>query len=763
MVFLDILCSTLQNCCPEDFLFLGGDFNCTEHNLDRNHIEPHLASRKRFIHIIKKYDLCDVWRSLNDNVRQYTWVHTRDNVMSLARLDRFYSFNHHLSIFSKSYITPVSFTDHSMVHCKLILSSIKPKSAYWHFNTNLLNDNFFKESFKYFWETHRTKKSSFYSLQQWWDVGKVKIRQFTQQYTLNVTKELTRSLEFLEREIIEFQNLAQSTGEIHYLESCSKKKAQLADLLGHKVQGALVRSRFQSVDQMDAPSQYFFNLEKKNGQKRFIHGLRSEDGVLLVDPADIRGRAVQFYQNLYRSELKSECCVDNIFLDSLPKVSEEGNHDLEGVLTLEELYKALQSMESGRAPGVDGLPVDFYKAFWLELGVDLLEVLKDSLSKGGLPLSCRRAVITLLPKKGDLTDIKSWRPVSLLCSDYKILSKALGNRLAGVLGQVIHPDQTYCVPGRSIFDNISLIRDIFYVSKLLNLDCGLISLDQEKAFDRVEHSYLWNALTAFGFSKKFIDMVRVLYCDVESMLKINGGLCAPFQVLRGIRQGCSLSGMLYSLAIEPLLQQIRGQLSGLFLPVCNNKICLSAYADDIVVMINRQSDVQILLNLIEEFRLLSSAKVNWKKSDALLLGQWIDGKPCLPDGLCWGNGGIKYLGVYLGDDSVLQKNWEGLMEKVKGRLDKWKWLLPNMSYRGRTLIVNNLVASSLWHRLACVDPSPQFLAEVQAALVNFFWDKLHWVPQSVLYLPKDEGGHGLIHLQSRMAAFRLQFLKRLLD
>lgn len=113
----------------------------------------------------------------------------------------------------------------------------------------------------------------------------------------------------------------------------------------------------------------------------------------------------------------------------------------------------------------------------------------------------------------------------------------------------------------------------------------------------------------------------------------------------------------------------------------------------------------------------------------------------------------------MGDDSVfLQKNWEGVLEKVKGRLDKWKWLLPNMSYRGRTLIVNNLVASSLWHRLACVDPSSQFLSEVQATLVNFYW-----VPQSILYLPKEEGGQGLIHLQSRVAAFRLQFVQRFLD
>ncbi|XP_053083736.1 uncharacterized protein LOC128317158 [Pangasianodon hypophthalmus] len=112
-----------------------------------------------------------------------------------------------------------------------------------------------------------------------------------------------------------------------------------------------------------------------------------------------------------------------------------------------ELWKALQGMELGKAPGMDGLPVDVYKSFWSELGEDLLEVLNDSLAGGLLPLSCRRAVLTLLPKKGDLTDIKCWRPVSLLCSDYKLLSKVLANRLAEVMDKVIHPDQTYCVPG----------------------------------------------------------------------------------------------------------------------------------------------------------------------------------------------------------------------------------------------------------------------------------------------------------------------------
>ncbi len=119
--------------------------------------------------------------------------------------------------------------------------------------------------------------------------------------------------------------------------------------------------------------------------------------------------------------------------------------------------------------------------------------------------------------------------------------------------------------------------------------------------------------------------------------------------------------------------------------------------------------------------------------------------------------------MFLGDDSDSQKNWDGMLEKVRGRLDKWKWLLPNMSFRGRTLIVNNLVASLLWHRLVCIDPPVKLMAETQAIFLDFFWDKLHWIPQSILYLPKEEGGQGLINLQSRIATFRLHFLQRFLD
>lgn len=649
MVFLHTLDNVLRDCNTDDFLLLGGDFNCTEDAIDRNHIEPHMQSRKRLIQLIKSHSIIDVWRNFHGIQRQYTWAHAHENQLSLARLDRFYVFKHQLSMFRECLIIPVCFSDHSLIKCAMAKNNLKSKSAFWHFNNNLLCDSFFKEVFKEFWKNAKAIKSSFLMLQQWWDFVKVQIRQLCQQYTFNATRDVKESMSGLEKDLLKLQGLAELTKDANVIEDIKKKKNSLAEMFGLATQGAIIRSRFQSAELMDAPSKFFFSLEKKNGQKKFIHALRSEAGVLLTNPLDIRERALSFYKALYKSEV-SEINNDRFgFFENLPQISEDVNKEISKKLSLGELEDVIKSMENGKSPGIDGITVEFYKAFWPEVGPELLTVFNESLVNGQLPRSCRRAIITLLPKKGDLNEITNWRPVSLLCNDYKILSKAIAIRLGKVIDFVVHPDQSYCVPGRRIFENISFIRDILDCGKLFDLDFGLISIDQEKAFDRVEHVYLWSVLEAFGFGPDFISMVKVFYCGVESVLKINGDLCFPFKVYRGVRQGCALSGMLYSLAIEPFLNKLRTVLCGLHIPNCLNNFKLSAYADDVIVLINGTSDVKVLLKVLGDFKTLSSANVNWRKSEAILIGKWSGGEPKLPDGLRWTREGFKYLGVFLGN------------------------------------------------------------------------------------------------------------------
>lgn len=117
-----------------------------------------------------------------------------------------------------------------------------------------------------------------------------------------------------------------------------------------------------------------------------------------------------------------------------------------------------------------------------------------------------------------------------------------------------------------------------------------------------------------------------------------------------------------------------------------NRIVLSAYADDITVFLNGQEDVNNLSKSIEVYEKASTAKVNWSKSEGYAVGQWINQRlPELPGGLKWGREGFKALGVFLGSSRFQDKNREGLLEKVVARLSRW--LLPQLSYKGRVLIL----------------------------------------------------------------------------
>lgn len=145
--FFNNLNGVFQSCNSDEYLFLGGDFNCTENYvLDRNHAEPHEASGHAIRSLIETHKFCDIWRRFNKNDKQYTWTHTRENLISLARLD------HHFNIMKSCVISPSGFSDHAIVTCKFFIANIRSKSAYWHFNVSLLSDLKFREFFVFFWK-----------------------------------------------------------------------------------------------------------------------------------------------------------------------------------------------------------------------------------------------------------------------------------------------------------------------------------------------------------------------------------------------------------------------------------------------------------------------------------------------------------------------------------------------------------------------------------------------------------------------------------
>ena len=171
------------------------------------------------------------------------------------------------------------------------------------------------------------------------------------------------------------------------------------------------------------------------------------------------------------------------------------------------LYKrrgplCLEELPPGKSPGTDGLPTEFYSAFWDSLGDSLVQIFNERFRLGALTDSQRQALLRLVHKKDATNLVKNWRPISLLNTDYKIASKVITERKS-VIASIVHQDQTCSVPGRSIFANLQLVRDVLDMIDKTNETGILVTLDQEKALDRVDHEFLRRSLSKFGFGPDF--------------------------------------------------------------------------------------------------------------------------------------------------------------------------------------------------------------------------------------------------------------------
>ena len=169
-----------------------------------------------------------------------------------------------------------------------------------------------------------------------------------------------------------------------------------------------------------------------------------------------------------------------------------------------------------------------------------------------IPGSITKGVITLLKKGGRHVweDLDDYRPITLLNTELKILARVLANRLQLVISDPIGPEQNYTVKGRSIQDNLHLIREILAGIKDDD-EAALINLDQSKAFDRVRHQFLATVLEIAGFEPEFRKWISILY-NPQAVVQVNGKCSRDFAIERSVRQGYPLSHLLYVLALEPL-------------------------------------------------------------------------------------------------------------------------------------------------------------------------------------------------------------------
>lgn len=311
------------------------------------------------------------------------------------------------------------------------------------------------------------------------------------------------------KEQLDLENLIQqlevqfkSTPSTTLFKRMEAARSALNQLLTKKAESTIFFAKHRLYESANKPGRLLARLVRGRIEANTIPSLLDDNQVRHYKTKDINRIMRQFYEKLYSSECNSSDKRRKQFLDRvpLPCLSDEQREKLNAPLTEEEIRRAIASLKSGKAPGPDGFCPEFYKKLSHLVVGPLTGMFLDSFENGRLPSTLNLASITLILKKDKPPDTcGSFRPISLIGVDSKLLSKLLATRLEKLLPFLINPDQTGFIQNRFPLTNVRRLLNMIQHTSLTNYRALAISLDAEKAFNRVEWEYLFDVLERFGF------------------------------------------------------------------------------------------------------------------------------------------------------------------------------------------------------------------------------------------------------------------------
>ena len=438
------------------------------------------------------------------------------------------------------------------------------------------------------------------------------------------------------------------------------------------------------------------------------------------------------------------------------QLTEKSKSNLDKDINLDELSKALYKMKNNKSPGQDGICVEFYKVYWNDVKNDVLEVFVHGLNNKQLAYSQYMAVIKLLYKKGNRQDIRNWRPISLLNVDFKILSKALAERIKHIFPEIINTDQRGCIKGRYIGENIRLVEDIIHAK---DDESVILLLDQEKAFDRVEWRWLSEVLRKFNFGERFISWIETMYNCAKSAVVTNGFLWEYFSISRGIRQGDAMSALLFIIQTEPLAEAIRSSCNIQGISVNNEtEVRICQYVDDTNIFLAHHSYIDPCFEIIKEFEKASGSKLNESKTNGLITGTY----PTRADyGIEITVGPEMILGVPIGKEALENSFWETSICKVQAKLKLWS--MRDLSFDGKVQIMKSIGLATVAYAMEMKIINQDHVKKLNKILWHFLWSgKSYSVKKEICVLPTHAGGLGMIDLSVLIKVKRILWAVRML-
>ena len=485
---------------------LAGDFNTVfDRSLDRRGSDPFYVSRESSCVLNRLLNACssiDIWRYLHPTSSSYTW--TRSNGSLSSRIDFILVPHVWVPSVSSCDIVACPFSD----HCAVVMSVRVPEvpshgSGVWKVNLSVLNDPENISLITNFWSDWRAAQPHFPTLAMWWEKGNsiINIKGLTIRYCCVRSSRRSQHRGLLSM-LADHLKCRVDAGFISCLGPYRSTLAEIARMDIEVARGAQVCARARWVEEGETSSAFFLRLEKKRAADRSVAALRTNDGSIVSHNDDMCRVFSSFYESLFTAEATDPAIANSLLSNVLSTLPSTQADHCDGPLSLDECFAALNGMVRGKSPGSDGLPMEFYVKFWPILGTDLVNVLNSCYFAGAISLTQGRGLISSIFKKADRLDPRNWRPITLLNLDYKLAARVVAGRLLKVIHLIVAKDQTCGVPGRFIGENVSIIRNGVSFSSRTGVPLAILSLDQEKAFDRADWGFMRATLGRMGFKRQ---------------------------------------------------------------------------------------------------------------------------------------------------------------------------------------------------------------------------------------------------------------------
>ena len=523
----------------------------------------------------------------------------------------------------------------------------------------------------------------------------------------------------------------------------------------------------------------FFLRRPKATRATIIPGIRTTEGAISTDHGEIASAHTSFWSKLYSAtsngteQPPSSDDISTLTQTPLPSLPDNRTSLLEQPITELEIIENIGRLPNNKAAGADGLRAELLKRdpkLWARVLLPIFENLLHE--KNDLPQPLRDSIIILLHKKGCPLDPQNYRPIALLSVIAKLLSGIHNCRLRQSLDTIIPAEQTGFIPKRSISENIITLQDAIYYAKRNHPTAIILSLDFQKAYDRVQWHVLKAILKKVGFGPRWLNLISVMYHQRRAKLCINGELTPSFQIQRGVLQGDPLSPALFIIQCLPLYIKLNSTQPQHAIPLPHGPPAPVAtfYADDTNLIAKSPNSAVALYSVAEWFCNHSGAKLHPDKCVAIATGP---APPTLPNGIriLNPNEQTTLLGITMGMNTNRHQQTNSVITKMLQRCNGWTNI--GRTIEGRVTIARSLLLSTVWYVLGALPIDNNETNRLQRVINNFIHGaqtielndpavkgNLH---SAWYYKPSNEGGWGLTPIRHTLRARKLSMIKRFLN